>query len=203
MNFEKITEIAMEMTLLPFFPSEPAARLAIVRMIGAMAQDEAQVRWLIGVMTSGAFAKWEGPAELRAVFCMKFRPKDGIEAVSSVYPDGMSREQLNPGKRLEIAAQPVRLLVGDVLAEAPELAEPLTLAVRNTSLAVRVGHVEPSIIRADENEYDALLRRVAECKREPAPDPLASVRPATDVEIEALKTEQQRNRKRPELAVCE
>ena len=117
MNPERVAEMVMELSILPFFPAEDYARLAIVRLVGAMAHNEAQVRWLIDVMTSGAYARWEGPSELRAVFCQKFKPKDGIECVSTIYLDGLTREQLNPGVR--IAPEPPLLTGG---SRDPEMA---------------------------------------------------------------------------------
>lgn len=117
MNPELIAEMVMEMSILPYFPAEDYARLAIVRLVGAMADTEAQVRWLVDVMTSGVYARWDGPSELRATYCQKFRPKDGIECVSLLYPDGLTREQLNPGVRL--TAVPIPFLRSG--SEDPEM----------------------------------------------------------------------------------
>jgi hypothetical protein len=93
MNFRNINDMVAELSVLKFFPSEAAARLAIVRMVGEMARSEDQIRWLIRRMTSGLYAEWPGPGELRACFCSRFPPKDGINAYSSVYLDGIPSER--------------------------------------------------------------------------------------------------------------
>ncbi len=42
------------------------------------------------------YAEWPGVYELRACFCSKFRPADGVEARSSVYLDGVPSERPAP-----------------------------------------------------------------------------------------------------------
>jgi hypothetical protein len=54
-----------------------------------MCNNEQEVRWLIDRMTSGIYAEWPGPQEMRAVLCQRYKPRDGITAYSSVYPDGL------------------------------------------------------------------------------------------------------------------
>ena len=190
MKPETIFEYVMELAILPFFPPEDPARMAIARMIGAMASNEDQVRWLVRTMTSGAFSKWEGPAELRAVFCMKFRPKDGIEATSAIYPDGMSREQLNPGLQITAGA-PLQIAgaVGPVTID-PEMeltVVALAEAKRMPGIALNVDVT----IRHEEDEYSALVRSCREFKER------ATAKPYTpsEAQIEFLKVEQDRNRK--------
>lgn len=195
MNFERINQILSELSVLPFYPSDPSARLAIARMVGNMAHSEAQVRWLVTLMTSGAFSKWEGPSELRAVFCMKFKPKDGIETTSAVFPDGLSREQLNPGKPLQIdAASPQVQISGRVEESAivdPELA---ALVERVASARCRpLPHVQvDTTVHHEESELSALMRSVEDFRGRVKP---TSPRIVTQTEIDAIKNEQERNRK--------
>lgn len=85
MNPTRIMEILSGLRLLPFFPSDEFAFSALVRMVGSMAENEQQVQWLVARMTSGIYTKWEGPAEMRACFCNRFKPKDGINAYSQIY----------------------------------------------------------------------------------------------------------------------
>lgn len=92
MNFDTVADIIADLSILRFFPNEPAARLAIVRMAGEMADNEEQVRWLVR-RTLNLHNEWPGPLEFRAVFCSKFRPRDGIEKHSEIYPDGIPSEK--------------------------------------------------------------------------------------------------------------
>jgi hypothetical protein len=99
MNPETILELVMELKALPFFPIEPAAHNAIVRLVGSMCHNEREARFLIARMTSGIYEVWPGPKEMRACFCHDFKPKDGINAYSSIYPDGLPPSK--PGLLLE------------------------------------------------------------------------------------------------------
>jgi hypothetical protein len=88
MNFERVAELCAELTLLRFFPSDESARLAIVRMVGEMAANEEQVRWLVR-RTLDLWNEWPGPLELRAVFCSRFKPRDGKNAYSERFTNGI------------------------------------------------------------------------------------------------------------------
>ncbi len=107
LNFEQINGIVAELATLPYYRSEEAAHLAVVRIVGQMATNVDQVRWLVSRMTSGIYTEWPGPGELRACFCSKFKPADGIECHSSVYPDGIPSERTS---QPWIAAAPPKLL---------------------------------------------------------------------------------------------
>ena len=190
MNPESIVDIVMELSILPFFPAEDAARIAIVRMVGAMAANEDQVRWLVNIMTSGAFSKWEGPAELRAVFCMKFKPKDGIEATSAVYPDGMTREQLNHG--LQIAAGLPLQIAGEVgpVSLDPEMELTIVTLTEARRMPGAASNVDVKI-RSGEDEYSALVRVCREEREKKTAKPYTP----SEAQIEFIKSEQDRNRK--------
>jgi hypothetical protein len=95
MNPIVITEILAELRVLPFFPNDEAVMAALVRMVGQMATTEDQVRWLVARMTNGLYSEWPGPKEMRACFCSRFRPKDGINVHSTVYIDGIPSERQN------------------------------------------------------------------------------------------------------------
>ncbi len=111
MNPERITEMLNELRVLPFFPNDEYTILALVRLVGAMAKTEDQVAWLVARMTSGIYRKWPGPLEMRACFCGKYPPKDGINAYSEVYPDGIPSER---DHRLAIGSAEMKALpLGD------------------------------------------------------------------------------------------
>lgn len=189
MNPDEVNEIVSELALLAYYPRDPVLHAAIVRMVGAMATNIEQVRWLVRTMTSGSYQKWEGPAELRAVFCMKFKPRDGIESISAIYPEGMSREQLNPGLQIEAAA-PLQITgeVGPVSADPEMGATVLTLAEarRMPGAALNVSVT----INHGEDEYAALIRVCREEREK------KNARPYTpsEAQIDFIKAEQDRNR---------
>lgn len=80
MNFDTVMKLIGRWAgTIRFFPSEPEARFGIAESISGMAADEDQVRWLVGRLPQ-LYTDWPGMLEVRAVFCTKFKPRDGIEA---------------------------------------------------------------------------------------------------------------------------
>jgi hypothetical protein len=51
----------------------------VMKLISQMVATQDQLTWLVGVMINQV-GEWHGPAELRGVFCNRFKPADGIEA---------------------------------------------------------------------------------------------------------------------------
>lgn len=72
-----------ELTLLKYFPQDEYAQGALVRMICEMSENDAQIDWLVK-RTLSLYNEWPGPQTLRAIFCRRFKPADGIEANVSV-----------------------------------------------------------------------------------------------------------------------
>lgn len=77
-----IIEAISEMSCLRFFPSDAGARTAVAKLIDRMARTAAEVRWLTATMVDQV-GEWQGPKELRGIFCQRFAPADGIEAAST------------------------------------------------------------------------------------------------------------------------
>jgi hypothetical protein len=87
-NVQQATEsIAKWASNLNFFPDDPDSRTTIVQTVCEMANDNEQIDWLVKRVIS-IYSNWPGLREVRACFCHRFKPCDGIEAFSSVYLDG-------------------------------------------------------------------------------------------------------------------
>lgn len=101
-NVKNATEIVSELCLMKFFPAERGARTALVRMICEMAESEEQIRWLV-TRALTLYDAWPGPKEMRALFCSKFKPLDGINAYSEVFADrdGIPSEKLQEHHQIE------------------------------------------------------------------------------------------------------
>lgn len=81
---KKLIKQAVErMNILRYFPSDPGAQLEIMRLLERMVPSERALEWLVSTMIDRV-GEWQGPVELRGVLCAKFRPKDGIEAWSTI-----------------------------------------------------------------------------------------------------------------------
>ena len=97
LDAERISQILAGLKVLKFFPDDPVVIATLTRMVCQMAATEGQVQWLVDRMTIGSlYSEWPGPGELRGCFCSKFKPQDGINAYSTVYPDGIPSEKPAP-----------------------------------------------------------------------------------------------------------
>ena len=118
----KVLEMVAELRVLRFFPNDEAVMTAIVRLCGSMCADETQVRWLISRMTSGIYETWPGAMEMRACYCNRYKPKDGINAYSTVFPDGLPMDPTAPPRLIE-APKLEALPPGEPETADPELEE--------------------------------------------------------------------------------
>jgi hypothetical protein len=199
MNFEKVMRMIGEWAgTLRFFPGEPEARLGIAKQIAKFASDESQVRWLVEVLPNH-FGDWPGTHEVRAVFCMKFRPKDGVEVDSKVFPDGLSKAQLNPGVKQLEAPSPLQL-PGEVLSADPLLVEIIREAAANSktvNVTVNFGQLNVIQPEPEESDYHALTRQVA---RDKAAAKEREVQAATEAQIAFVRDLQNSQRKESSAA---
>jgi hypothetical protein len=67
-----------QMTALRYFPTEPAAHGSIAEILMRMVGNAEQLSWLTKIMLDRV-GEWPGTRELRAVFCTRFKPADGVE----------------------------------------------------------------------------------------------------------------------------
>jgi hypothetical protein len=71
--------------IIPFFPKGEIAKLIISQSIQNFVNHPGELNWLVSTACSH-FRDWErggGLAELRGLFCTRFRPADGIETYSA------------------------------------------------------------------------------------------------------------------------
>jgi len=117
-DVRKATEKIAELGMLPFFPTEQNARTGVIGIVCSMADDNHQVDWIIRRCLQ-LWSKWEGPSELRAVFCSKFKPKDGIDVFSQLpqFLDGIpsEAEATLQGPAGYLGGQSSRLLAGETM----------------------------------------------------------------------------------------
>lgn len=67
------------LSTLKYFPAKKATMVAVIgESVLEYASTDEEVEWL-GKRMLTLYAKWPGPLELRAVFCSKFQPRDGID----------------------------------------------------------------------------------------------------------------------------
>jgi hypothetical protein len=187
---EEAVAIRDQFTLMKFFPSDPGARAALSRLLQRMCGSFDQAQWLVD-RALDLYAEWPGTTEVRALYCSHFKPADGIDANSIIYPNGFL-----DGRPATIEAAPqYKIEAGEPVSEDPEIAlvvSDLTLA-RAKHLAAVNSRITP--IRDGESEYSALVRAIGEeqVARESRKAPLPS-----DVEIEFVKRQQAERAKEDE-----
>jgi hypothetical protein len=94
-NREIVDRTIGRLALMKFFPaSDVVARATVMAELMEMCANDEQVEW-IGKRMSALYTEWPGLRELRAVFCSKFKPRDGIEVNSTDarFIDGIPSER--------------------------------------------------------------------------------------------------------------
>lgn len=143
---KRATEDIARLAMLKYFPADQSARAEIVILACSMAADNDQVAWLVQRCLQ-LWNEWEGPRELRAVFCSRYRPADGTEAYSQLrrFEDGIPSERIAEPERLQIAgrakadeltdAESIRPVIR-ALGAAKIMGRPTTMPVRVPSIPV-------------------------------------------------------------------
>ncbi|HVY93999.1 MAG TPA: hypothetical protein VHA14_14660 [Bryobacteraceae bacterium] len=80
---EKIIKAVGDLAALKYFPSDEGARVALMELLDRMVSTPEQLRWLVRTLIDRV-GEYPGPAEIRAVFCTRFRPKDSVEVWSAL-----------------------------------------------------------------------------------------------------------------------
>ena len=175
---------------LKFFPSDDQARIGIAAALAAFVTTEEQLRWIVQVVPT-KYSEWPGVKELRAVFCMKFRPADGIEVFSDIHPQGFTLEELNPGQK-QLGQGGTQRLAGAV-ADG-RTCEPLVVDFKTAEGYARPITAPPewTELGSGESDIQGLIRvskQLRHTERRPEP------RRATQAEIDAIMATQAANRK--------
>src|SRR5215831_19020667 len=81
--------------LMAFFPGDPDTRGALIHVLMELVETEDQLAWLIERALK-LYSRWPGVGEIRALYCSRFKPKDGAEAYSEMYQSGFPHESARP-----------------------------------------------------------------------------------------------------------
>ncbi|HZF23988.1 MAG TPA: hypothetical protein VE030_11055 [Burkholderiales bacterium] len=92
---ETAAAVVGKLALMAFFPSDPEVRAGLVAIFIEMVETDEQMEWL-GSRAMRMFARWPGVAEIRALYCSRYKPRDGLESYSEIYPEGFPTERKEP-----------------------------------------------------------------------------------------------------------
>ena len=87
----EISEAVEMLGALAYFPAEAGARRAVAFVLRSMVNTTKELRWLVNAMLNQA-GQWRGTVDIRGIFCTRFKPADGQEAVTSTA--GFSAEDM-------------------------------------------------------------------------------------------------------------
>lgn len=210
-NVKRASESIGRLAILKFFPADNVARTEILKLICEMVTTNEQIDWLVNRARS-LWNEWEGPRELRAIVCSKYRPADGIEAYSQLpqFADGIPAEK-QTAPQLEGAA--LKQLEAGPIADREMQALVVSMAPTKNLNAVRGPAVKPVVILPGETEYGALQRSVEQSRKDlaQAKQPYAAsdemiahvkrqqLEAATSDETKAILTQEARAAKRRAL----
>lgn len=179
-----------KLSLMPFAPAEPAARLALAEMFQDMIDTYAHGQQLVKrIINSPRYEKFPAPAEIRGVYCSMFPPQDGINGYSQVYPHGDF-----PDAKPLVAPPLKRLPAGHAATADPELDGGF-----QKLLAAPMGMPDPQTVRLSPEER----RREAEFSRtlDAALDPPGDRNQPEDDKLLQVELETRRKKRQSEL-VC-
>lgn len=167
-----VLRILQALRMLPYFPADEFVMNALVKLVGDMCQTEDRVQWLVNRMTSGIYDRWPGPHEMRAVYCFRYPPKDGVSAFSTVYPDGLPKDPTAP-RRIE-APQHLELPPGAVVSAD----KTLDAAVVAAADVVKM----PTVRGEAADRFSRILKEIVTPPQDrpmrPAPEPMTELRRA-------------------------
>jgi hypothetical protein len=84
-----------KLALMAFFPGDPDTRAALISVLMQLVETEEQLEWLVERALK-LYTRWPGVGELRALYCSRFKPRDGVEAYSEIYQSGFPHQTPAP-----------------------------------------------------------------------------------------------------------
>jgi hypothetical protein len=87
---EAIIDAVMALSMIPFAPQKPDQHEQLMIALAAFADKPDALKWTVGIAVAN-WHQWLGIAELRGIYCSRFKPADGIEA------DAMETPGFTPG----------------------------------------------------------------------------------------------------------
>jgi len=76
---DKIIDGVRAMSCIPYFPRDEHAQRSIMEQVARFVDRPERMEWLTAAAIS-AMREWSGVADLRGLYCTRFKPADGHEA---------------------------------------------------------------------------------------------------------------------------
>lgn len=110
-NTEDLKRAMGSLRLMRYSPlTNTDAATALMEELARMCPSREALDWVVQ-RSLQLFAEWPGVLEIRAVLCARYKPQDGIEVYSEIYPAGIPPER--PSEAAERLALPPGEASGD------------------------------------------------------------------------------------------
>lgn len=142
LNAQQQTMFAEILAALKFYPSEAGARSMIGSEIASMCNSDEEAHWLVREMVR-RYKEWPGILEMRAVFCDRKEPRDGVCAISPAVEQLREAEQTK--EMLALPAPTMRqLAAGEPVSAAQSIVDVIKAMAPKKDLN-RIGLPSPSV----------------------------------------------------------
>jgi hypothetical protein len=88
---EAVASAVSKLALMAFFPGDPDTRAALIYILLELVDTKEHLDWLVERAVK-LYTRWPGVAEIRALYCSRFRPKDGVTTYSEIYVGGFPHQ---------------------------------------------------------------------------------------------------------------
>ena len=175
-------------SLMKFFPGDDGTRAALGELLCEMCRNDEEIIWLARRVQK-LHREWPGAHEIRAAYCSKFQPKDGIEADSNLYLDGIPSE--TGRQEFEQPRLPAGATSKQITAAREAIAPPDPEVEKLLSEAVRANTLSklPTMryISADERRVDEELRALLHLPSAYTPPPARPPQTITAEQVEEAR----------------
>lgn len=159
---EDLAGALAQFSMLRYFPADEMAHESIVLLLRRLCGTRERLMWLISRMVDHV-GYWPGPAEVRGLFCTRFRPADGVEADCTLpgytAADGEATTERATVKALP-KAEAVKLLEG---LRDPEMERRLLeKQIAQLQAKVRAAVGKPEVVKALKDRIAAYQKQIAE-----------------------------------------
>lgn len=150
---------------LKYYPGESGARMLIANEFRSMCNSEDEAKWLVLEM-SRRYREWPGPLEMRAVFCSRIEPRDGVLASSPAVEAALEQEYI--ARQLDASER--KLLAGATPKQIESAQAFLAVVAETVSDIVRAKDMNRALAGQKHTVRDIPAVRITDANRITAAD---------------------------------
>lgn len=102
---ENLAMALCQLSLMKYFPSEPMQQKGLAVFLQRLCGHREGLEWLVQNLVNHV-SEWPGPAEVRGIYCTRFKPADGIENFNCTLPGFTPEDGEMASATRDVAALP-------------------------------------------------------------------------------------------------